>query len=85
MSKKAAQSELTEIVPRCDYCKHNEGENKTFGYMWHCAVLGYCVVFGYKRIVSEKSEPQYCKAMFQGKGSFELDKEKYKAYQLNNK
>lgn len=85
MSKKTAQTESTEIAPRCDYCKHNGGENKKFGFMWNCRLLGYSVVFGYKRKHTTSGEFQYCKAMFLGQGSFELNKEKYKTYQLNNK
>ena len=75
MSKKAAQSEPIEIDPRCIYCKHNTGENKKFGYMWHCSQLGYCVPFGWHK----------CEAQSKGRGSFEVDKEKYKDFKINNK
>lgn len=61
------------IPVRCDYCKHNRGENKEFGYMWHCSHLQYCVVFGL----------QYCQARKQGKGDFEVDAEKYTQWKKN--
>ncbi|MBF0577710.1 hypothetical protein [Dysgonomonas sp. GY617] len=64
------------IIPKCEYCKHNAGEDMQFRFMWHCKELGYCVSFGYKRKHSEKEEPQYCKALFLGKGSFVLDEVK---------
>lgn len=51
------------IVPKCEYCKNNEGENKKFGFMWHCKPLGYCVPFGWYR----------CEASYKSKGGFELE------------
>lgn len=51
------------IIPKCEYCKHNEGEDQKFGFMWHCKPLGYCVPFGWHK----------CKANALGKGNFELD------------
>lgn len=56
------------IVSMCEYCKHNEGENKAHGFMWHCKPLGYCVPFGWHR----------CEAQHRGKGGFDLDEVKYK-------
>lgn len=73
------------IVPKCEYCKHNEGKNKQFGFMWHCKPLGYCVPFGYVKKCSEKEEPKYCKAMVLGKGSFVLDEVKYKESKISKK
>lgn len=71
------------IVPMCEYCKHNEGENMQFRFMWQCKILGYCVSFGYKKRHSEKEAPQYCKAMVLSKGSFVLDEVKYKKLNKN--
>ena len=59
-----------ELIPRCEYCRHNLGENKQFGYMWHCAELSYCVCFG----------RNFCQAKKQGKGNFKLDEEKLKEW-----
>ncbi|MDR2003315.1 MAG: hypothetical protein LBQ74_09820 [Prevotella sp.] len=68
-----------KIIPRCEYCRNNEGENKKFGHMWHCKVLGYCVPFNYGVIVHGSEQLQYCEAIRKGKGGFVVDKEKYKA------
>lgn len=84
MSKKITEPEVPVIVPRCEYCKNNAGENKTFGHMWQCTKLGHCVPFGFKRIMSS-GEYEYCEAIIKGKGAFELDEAKYKDYKLNNK
>lgn len=45
----------------CIDCKHNQGENERFHYMWYCSCLGYYVVFGL----------MYCKAEKLDKGKFE--------------
>lgn len=74
-----------EIVPKCEYCKHNEGENMQFRLMWHCKILGYCVPFGYGRRKSSKEPLQHCEAMFLGKGSFEVDEVKYRESKISKK
>lgn len=73
------------VIPKCEYCKHNEGENKKFGFMWKCKVLGYCVSFGYKRRHKSSEDFQYCKAMFEGKGVFVLDEAKKKDFDKKQK
>lgn len=84
MSKKVkpAVKDVAEITPRCEYCKHNEGENLQFGFMWKCGQLGYCVPFGYSNRHAGSSKIQYCKAEFTQRGLFALDREKYKEFQL---
>lgn len=62
------------VPVRCDYCSHNMGENKKFGYMWHCSHLSFCVVFGLK----------YCQAKKDGKGDFEINKIKYEKWKRLN-
>ena len=72
------------IVPKCIYCKHNEGENKQSGFMWHCKPLGYCVPFEWKK-KQISSETIYCKAQHLGKGSFLVDEVKYREYKAKKK
>lgn len=83
MKKPAKNEPVPEITPKCEYCKHNEGVDKELGFMYHCKLLGYCVPFGYKKCTAI-DQYQYCKAMFIGKGSFAVDKKKYKSL-LNKK
>lgn len=66
---------MMAVAAKCEYCKHNEGENKKFGFMWHCKLLGHCVPFGWHK----------CKANEKGKGSFEIDEVKYREYKTEKK
>lgn len=68
MAKKGIETK-NGIPIRCEYCKHNLGENKQFGHMWHCSHLSFCTI-----------SMGYCKAKRDGKGDFELDNEKYKEW-----
>lgn len=72
------------IIPKCEYCKHNEGENKKLRFMWHCKILGYCVPFGYGRKMHPKEPLQHCEAMFLGKGAFEVDEVKYRESKIDS-
>jgi len=65
MAKKGIETR-NGIPVRCEYCKHNDGENKQFGYMWHCSHLSFCTI-----------SMGYCIAKKERKGDFELDKDKY--------
>lgn len=86
MAKKSTTKiEATEIAAKCDYCKHNEGENKQFGFMWKCSQLGYCVPFGYGIKYTKETALRHCKASVKEKGSFAFDRIKYEEYIKNNK
>lgn len=74
MAKKGTEQTKNGIPVRCGYCLHNLGENKQFGYMWHCSHLPHCVIFGLR----------YCKAYKEGKGNFELDNHKYDEWKKQN-
>ena len=67
----AKNKEVNKIVERCDYCLHNKGENETFKHMWFCDQMKRYLPQGYS----------YCRASQLNKGTFEVNKLKYK--QLN--
>lgn len=71
MAKKKVDKE--KIAERCEYCIHNKGENKTFKYMWYCDQMKRYLPQGYN----------FCRASQLNKGTFEVNKLKYK--QLNNR
>lgn len=69
----AKKKEVNKIIERCDYCIHNKGENERFGFMWYCDQMKRYLPQGYN----------YCRASQLNKGTFEVNKLKYK--QLNNR
>lgn len=68
--KKVKDKDEFNDLERCEYCIYNKGENERFNFMWYCDRMKRYLPQGYK----------YCRANHLNKGSFEVDKVKYKQF-----